>query len=131
MAWEFGAHGSTFGGNPISCAAALATVDLIENGLMENAAGVGAFLLDGLRGLQARHPMIRDVRGLGLMIGIEFADHDHMVAVEQASFRRGLLVLGCGENAIRMSPPLLFREDQAEAALGVLEEAVSAVESGA
>lgn len=130
MTWDIGAHGSTFGGNPVSCAAALATIDLVENGLMQNAAEVGAFLLDRLREVQTRHPMIRDVRGLGLMIGIEFVDHDHMVEVEQASFRRGLLALGCGENAIRMSPPLLFRKDQAEAAVGVFEEAVRAVESG-
>jgi 4-aminobutyrate aminotransferase len=130
MTWGFGAHGSTYGGNPVSCAAALATIDLVENGLMQNAAEVGGFLLDGLRGLQTRHPMVRDVRGLGLMIGIEFADHDHMVAVEQAAFRRGLLALGCGENAIRMSPPLVFRKDQAETAVEVLEEAVAEVGSG-
>ncbi len=127
MVWETGAHGSTYGGNPVSCAAALATLDLIENGLMQNAAEVGGFLLEGLQGMAERQPLIRRVRGLGLMIGIEFEDHDTMVAVEEAAFARGLLVLGCGENAIRMSPPLVFREDQAKTALELFEEAVAEI----
>jgi 4-aminobutyrate aminotransferase len=127
MTWEAGAHGSTFGGNPLSCAAALATVDLLEGGLVDNASEIGTVLLDGLRGVQARHPVVREVRGLGLMIGIELPDHDTMVAVEHAAFRRGLLVLGCGENAIRMSPPLVLRRDQAETALELFEEAVAEV----
>jgi len=124
MVWETGAHGSTYGGNPVSCAAALATFDLIENGLMQNAAEVGGFLLDGLRQMAERQSLIREVRGLGLMIGIEFEDHDTRAAVEDAAFARGLLVLGCGENAVRMSPPLVFREDQAKTALEIFEEAV-------
>ncbi|MGH2636200.1 MAG: aminotransferase class III-fold pyridoxal phosphate-dependent enzyme, partial [Actinomycetota bacterium] len=93
MTWDVGAHGSTFGGNPLSCAAALATLELIEGGLMDNARLVGGVLLDGLRGVQERRSRIRDVRGLGLMIGVEFEDHDTMAAVELAAFRRGLLVL--------------------------------------
>jgi 4-aminobutyrate aminotransferase len=125
MTWEIGAHGSTYGGNPLSCAAALATIDLIEEGLIENAERVGSFLLDGLRDMQARRPQIKDVRGLGLMIGIEFQDHDTMIAVEQAAFRRGLLVLGAGDDVVRMCPPLVFRTDQAETALEVFEEAVA------
>ena len=125
MTWEIGAHGSTYGGNPLSCAAALATIDLIEDGLMENAERVGSFLLDGLRDMQGRRPLIKDVRGLGLMIGIEFEDHDTMIAVEQAAFRRGLLVLGAGDDVVRMCPPLVFRTDQAETALEVFEEAVA------
>jgi 4-aminobutyrate aminotransferase len=125
MTWEIGAHGSTYGGNPLSCAAALATIDLIEDGLIENAERVGSFLLDGLRDMQARRPLIKDVRGLGLMIGIEFQDHDTMIAVEQAAFRRGLLVLGAGDDVVRMCPPLVFRPDQAETALEVFEEAVA------
>ncbi len=127
MVWETGAHGSTYGGNPVSCAAALATIDLIEHGLMQNAEDVGGVLLEGLRQIAERQPLIREVRGLGLMIGIEFPDHDTMVAVEEAAFRRGLLVLGCGENAIRISPPMVFRRDQAETALGLFEEAVAEV----
>jgi 4-aminobutyrate aminotransferase len=125
MTWEVGAHGSTYGGNPLSCAAALATIDLIEDGLVENAERVGSFLLDGLREMQARRPLIKDVRGLGLMIGIEFEDHDTMIAVEQAAFRRGLLVLGAGDDVVRMCPPLVFSRDQAETALEVFEEAVA------
>jgi 4-aminobutyrate aminotransferase len=128
MTWEIGSHGSTYGGNPLSCAAALATIDLIEEGLIENAERVGSFLLDGLRDMQGRRPLIKDVRGLGLMIGIEFQDHDTMIAVEQAAFRRGLLVLGAGDDVVRMCPPLVFRTDQAETALEVFEEAV--VEAG-
>ncbi len=131
MSWEAGAHGSTYGGNPVSCAAALASIDLIEHGLVRNAAEVGAFLIEGLRGVQARHEMIRDVRGLGLMIGIGFPDHEHATRVEEAAFHRGLLLLGCGDDAIRMSPPLVLRRDQAESALEIFEEAVAEVESGA
>jgi 4-aminobutyrate aminotransferase len=128
--WELGAHGSTYAGNPLSCAAALATIEVIEDGLMDNATAVGTALMDGLRAVATRHPTIVDVRGLGLMIGIQFPDHDHMVAVEEAAFRRGLLVLGCGDDVIRMSPPLVFRKDQAETALQVFEEAVAEVETG-
>jgi 4-aminobutyrate aminotransferase len=130
MNWELGAHGSTFGGNPLSCAAALATIELIEDGLMANALEVGGVLTDGLRDVKTRHEMIRDVRGLGLMIGIGFPDHDHMVAVEEEAFRRGLLMLGAGDDVIRVSPPLVFRLDQARTALSMFEEAVSEVESG-
>jgi 4-aminobutyrate aminotransferase len=130
MTWEIGAHGSTYGGNPLSCAAALATIDLIEDGLVENAERVGSFLLDGLREIQGRRPLIKDVRGRGLMIGIEFEDHDTMIAVEQAAFRRGLLVLGAGDDVVRMCPPLVFRRDQAETALEVFEEAVAEAEAG-
>jgi 4-aminobutyrate aminotransferase len=130
MTWDTGAHGSTYGGNPLACAAALATIELVEGGLVDNAAHVGGVLLEGLRGIQDRHPdLVREVRGLGLMIGVAFADHAAASAVEQAAFRRGLLVLGCGEDAIRMSPPLVFREDQAKTALEVFEEAIAEVEA--
>jgi len=126
--WETGAHGSTYGGNPLSCAAALATIELIEGDLMDNAISVGGVLLEGLRGIQERYPaLLVDVRGLALMIGIEFPDGGVRTEVEQAAFRRGLLALGCGENAIRMSPPLVIREDQAKTALDVFEEAVAEV----
>jgi 4-aminobutyrate aminotransferase len=130
MTWEAGAHGSTYAGNPLSCAAALATIELIEGGLVRNAAEVGAVLMEGLRDIQARRSIVRDVRGLGLMIGIGFPDHDHSVAVEEAAFRRGLLMLGCGDDAIRVSPPLVLREDQARTALSVFEEALAEVEAG-
>ncbi len=131
MVWALGSHGSTYGGSPLSCAAALATLDVIEDEqLMANASSVGEILLEGLREIAARHPMITDVRGRALWIGMSFTDHDTAGAVELASFRRGLLVLGCGDDAIRMSPPLVFREDQAAVALEIFEEAVVEVEAG-
>ncbi len=131
MTWDVGAHGSTYGGNPLSCAAALATLDLIEDGLMDNAREVGGLLLEGLREIQGRRPSIVDVRGLGLMIGVEFADHATRDAVEHAAFRRGLLVLGCGDDVIRVSPPLVFRRDQAQVALEIFEDAVAEVAASA
>jgi 4-aminobutyrate aminotransferase len=127
MTWEVGAHGSTYGGNPLSCAAALATLRLIEGGLMDNARDIGSMLLEGLGQIQSRQPTIREVRGRGLMIGVELADHQTMVAVEHSAFRRGLLLLGCGDSVIRVSPPLVFRRDQAEIALEIFEEAVAEV----
>ena len=128
MTWDNGAHGSTYGGNPVACAAALATIGAIERqGLMANAVEVGDVLMRGLGKLRDEYPMIVDVRGLGLMIGVQFPDHDHMIAVEEASFRRGLLVLGCGDDVVRMSPPLVFRTDQAETALQVFGDVLAEV----
>ncbi|MFM7717932.1 MAG: aminotransferase class III-fold pyridoxal phosphate-dependent enzyme [Actinomycetota bacterium] len=128
MTWGVGAHGSTYGGNPVSCAAALATLDLVEGSLMRNAAEVGERFLEGLRGVAARHPeTIREVRGRGLMIGLGMRDHDTSVAFEHAAFRRGALVLSCGDDAVRMAPPLVMRPDQVDVALGVIEETVAEV----
>ncbi len=130
MRWELGSHGSTYGGSPLSCAAALATFDVIEDeGLMANASTVGAILLDGLRDIASRHPLIRDVRGRALWIGLGFEDHEVAVKVEIEAFRRGLLILTCGDDAIRICPALVFREDQARVALGIFEEVVAAVET--
>ncbi len=132
MRWELGTHGSTYGGSPVSCAAALATFDVIEDeGLLANATAVGQVLLDGLRGIASRHPLIREVRGRALWIGLGFADHQVAAKVEIEAFRRGLLMLTCGDDAIRLSPPLVFRADQARAALQIFEEVVAAVEAGA
>jgi 4-aminobutyrate aminotransferase len=126
MRWELGAHGSTYGGSPIPCAAALATFDVIgDEGLLDNATRVGEVFLEGLRDMQARHPGIVDVRGVGLWIGIQFDDHEAADAVALAAFRRGLLMLTCGDDAIRISPPLVFREDQAKTSLELLEQAVA------
>jgi 4-aminobutyrate aminotransferase len=127
MQWAPGKHGSTFGGNPVACAAALATLDLVEGGLARNATTVGERLLAGLRELQARHPVITDVRGRGLMIGFDLTDHDAAVAVEQACFERGLLVLTCGQRGIRLAPPLVVTAAQADAALAIIAEACGAV----
>jgi 4-aminobutyrate aminotransferase len=130
MSWEPGAHGSTYGGSPVPCAAALATFDVIEDeGLMANASRVGGMFLAGMREVEQRHPIVTDVRGRALWIGLSFGDHDRAAAIEQACFRRGLLALGCGDDAIRISPPLVFRDDQVGAALEVFEEAVAEVES--
>jgi 4-aminobutyrate aminotransferase len=127
MTWPVGSHGSTYGGNPVACAAALATIDLIENGLADNAAAVGAVLLEGLRALQERQPLIRDVRGVGLMIGIDFDDPEVADAVEIACFHRGLLTLRAGDSAIRMSPPLLVEGAKAATALRLFEEACAEI----
>jgi 4-aminobutyrate aminotransferase len=130
MTWEPGAHGSTYGGSPVPCAAALATLDVIEEeGLMGNASRVGEVFLAGLREVAARHPIVTEVRGRALWIGLSLTDHDTAAAVEQACFHKGLLALGCGDDAIRISPPLVFREDQATAALEIFEEAVAEVEA--
>jgi 4-aminobutyrate aminotransferase len=130
MTWEAGAHGSTYGGSPVPCAAALATLDVIEEeDLMANASRVGETFLAGMRGIAERHPILTEVRGRALWIGVSFTDHDRSTAVEQACFRRGLLALGCGDDAIRISPPLVFRDDQAGAALEIFEEAVAEVEA--
>ncbi len=131
MTWTKGTHGSTYGGNPLSCAAAIATLDVIrDEGLLERAAKVGDLLSNGLRDLQTRQDAIRDVRGVGLMIGIDLPDHDTAAAIERAAFDRGLLVLGCGERAIRMSPALVITEEQARTGLEVFEEAVAEAAPG-
>jgi 4-aminobutyrate aminotransferase len=127
MGWESGAHGSTYGGNPVACAAALATIRLIDDGLMANAVEMGRAFTDGLKAIAGRHPVIRDVRGLGLMIGVQFPDHEHMAEIEQAAFRKGLLVLGCGDDVIRISPPLVITPDQVDTALEIFDETVAEV----
>jgi len=132
MAWPPGAHASTFGGNPVSCAAAVATIDLLTGGLVENARVVGEHLMNRLRALADKHPLIGEVRGRGLMIGVELVrdrktkeravtERDRVV---DACFRRGLLVLGAGKNAIRFSPPLVLTKDQADVAANILDEAL-------
>ena len=105
-AWAAGHHGSTYGGNPVACAAALATIDLLEGGLVENAAERGIQAMAGLRPLQGGYPhLVCDVRGKGLMIGVEFDTAEHAEEVQWAAFERGLLVLECGRSTVRMSPP--------------------------
>jgi len=131
MDWEPGGHGSTFGGNPVACAAALATLELVEGGLAANAAALGQYLLDGLRTLQARHSLVEQVRGRGLMIGIDLPDHDAAVALERACFERGLLVLTCGERSIRLAPPLVVSRGQADTALSIMDDALTALTGAA
>ena len=117
MTWQAGHHGSTFGGNPVSCAAALATIELLEDGLIDNAAARGEQAMAGLRNLAAKHPgMIKDVRGKGLMIGIQFDSGETAEAVQWAAFTRGLLVLEAGEDVVRMSPPLVVNQAEVDTA---------------
>jgi 4-aminobutyrate aminotransferase len=135
MSWTPGMHASTFGGNPVSCAAALTTIRLLKDGLVKNAEAVGAHMLAGAKALMDKHAIIGDVRGRGLMIGIELvrdrqtkeratAERD---AVVRGCFTRGLLVLGAGANAVRLSPPLVLTKAQADTALGILDQAIGAV----
>jgi 4-aminobutyrate aminotransferase len=127
-AWGPGAHGSTYGGNPVACAAALTTIDLLEGGLIENAATRGDQALAGLRPLIDRFDgLVTDVRGKGLMLGVEFDTADHAEEVQWACFERGLLVLECGKTSVRMSPALTVSEDEMTTALRIFGEAVAAV----
>ena len=135
MDWTPGAHASTFGGNPVACAAALTTIRLLQEQLVANAADVGAYMLDGLRALQQKHGLIGDVRGKGLMIGVEFvkdratkvrAVQERDRVVDEA-FSRGLLVLGAGRNTLRLSPPLVLTRAQAATAIYILDQSIEAV----
>lgn len=127
MQWDPGKHGSTFGGNPVACAAAIATLDLVESGLAANAAARGEQLLAGLRSLQERSALITDVRGRGLMIGFDVTDHAAAEGLERACFERGLLTLTCGRRGIRLAPPLIVTEAQCETALAIVADACEAV----
>jgi 4-aminobutyrate aminotransferase len=125
MTWGAGAHGSTFGGNPVCCAAALATLDLVEGGLIDNAREMGARLLAGAQRLAEQHRAIRQVRGLGLMLGIEFTNDTMSRELVQRAFRRGLLLLGAGKTTVRLAPPLIIDDYDVETALGIIGEIVA------
>lgn len=135
MTWPPGTHASTFGGNPVSCVAALATLKLLRDQLMANAADVGAHLMAGLKALMERHPLIGDVRGRGLMVGVELvrdrATKERATterdAVVNAAFARGLLILGAGKNAIRFCPPLVLTRAQADTAVRIFDESLREV----
>jgi 4-aminobutyrate aminotransferase len=138
MDWKPGAHASTFGGNPVALASALKTIELLEGGLVRNSAEVGAYLQDGLRALARKHDCIGDVRGLGMMIGVEFvagsgsrdAAPELRDRVEMECYRRGLILLGAGHNTIRWSPPLILTREHVDVALEIFDEAVSAASKG-
>ena len=138
MSWPKGAHGSTFGGNPVACAAAHATLDVIEEeGLLENASQIGERLMGKLRELARSSRLIGDVRGLGLMIGVELVTDKETLTgakeeaelVVQECFRRGLLTLPCGPNSIRFSPPLIITAAEADTAFEIFAAALGEVES--
>jgi len=130
MTWIPGSHASTFGGNPISCQAALATIELLQGGLIQNAASMGDYILGQLRELQKRFSLIGDIRGKGLMIGVELVKDpvtkekavEERNRIIQACFEKGLLILGCGENVFRLIPPLIITKKEADTALTILEE---------
>ena len=135
MTWPPGAHASTFGGNPVSCAAALATIKILTDGLMRNAEVIGDYLIGRLRALMDKHAIIGDVRGRGLMIGVELV-RDRQTKeratternrVVQEMFQRGVLILGAGRNAIRFAPPLVLTRDQADSVVTLFDASLGAV----
>ncbi|HUX44013.1 MAG TPA: acetyl ornithine aminotransferase family protein [Terracidiphilus sp.] len=136
MDWVPGSHASTFGGNPVSIAAAIATIDILEREAIGNAAHVGGLILDRLHTWKKTHPSVGDVRGRGLMIGVELVKDKGTREpasalrnrVEALAFERGLMILGCGETSIRLCPPLVLREEEATVALDILEDALSQAE---
>jgi len=138
MNWQPGSHGTTFGGNPVCCAAALATLDVLEDGLIENAARQGAYMLGALRDMQTRYAAMGDVRGKGLMIAVEWVkDRESKERapelrnqIIQECYLRGMLVLGCGQNNLRFSPPLTVTRTEVDEALEILESALEACIQG-
>jgi 4-aminobutyrate aminotransferase len=136
MDWPKGSHGNTYGGNPLACAASLATIDLIEKQYLKNAKEIGDYTLDALAELMVRHPSIGDVRGIGLMIGVEFVlDRVSKEPADQLrddivnyAFERGLLTLGCGQSVIRLAPPLSVTRGEVDDALAIFEEAITLAE---
>lgn len=134
--WRKGSHGNTYGGNPLACAAALATLDLIENEYMENAREVGDHAMNLLQGIYDRHPFVGQVRGKGLMLGVEFVkDFETREPAEELRdrvvdlcFERGMLTLGCGTSTIRIAPPLCITKEEMEEGLEIFEEAITLAE---
>ncbi|MGH9583704.1 MAG: acetyl ornithine aminotransferase family protein [Bryobacteraceae bacterium] len=135
MNWPPGAHASTFGGNPVSIAAAIATIELLEESLVANAAEIGAHMMSRMRDWPRRFKYVGDVRGLGLMIGVEIVrDRETKERapelrdrLEMLAFERGLLILGCGQNSIRLCPPLVIGRDQADFAVDTLEQCLETI----
>jgi 4-aminobutyrate aminotransferase len=133
MNWPPGAHASTFGGNPVSIAASLTTIELLEESLIRNAADMGTYMMERMRAWPARFRHVGDVRGLGLMIGFELVEDQQTKErapalrneLERMAFERGLLVLGAGANSIRLCPPLVINRDQADFALDTLEQCLA------
>jgi 4-aminobutyrate aminotransferase len=136
MNWAPGAHASTFGGNPVCIAAALATIDVLEKGYIENARRVGEFIIGRIADWPQKHRIVGDVRGKGLMIGIEFVRNqqtkeraaDLRDRVVDIAFAKGLLLLGCGPNTLRLAPPLVVDEEQADFAVRTVDAAITEVE---
>ncbi|MCB9114959.1 MAG: acetyl ornithine aminotransferase family protein [Caldilinea sp.] len=135
--WPVGAHGNTYGGNPIAAVAALATMDVLENGGIENAATQGAYMMERLGEMAARHPSMGDVRGVGLMVGVEFVQDKTTKAADarlrnrivEVAFEHGLLIMGCGANSMRMIPPLVVTRAELDEGLEIFEHAVTIAEN--
>ncbi len=133
MDWPPGAQGSTYGGNPVACASAIATLNLIENGLMENAAKLGERLKTSLEAIASKRKLISNIRGFGLMGAVDVVKKSGKPSAEvrerilNAAFARGLILLGCGETSIRFCPPLCINETQLDVGLKVLDEAISTI----
>jgi 4-aminobutyrate aminotransferase len=138
VTWPRGSHGNTYGGNPLACAASLATLTLIENGYMANAAEQGVYALPRLKEMMLRHPSIGDVRGIGLMIGVEFVkdretkEHDEKIRdrIVDLAFEYGLLTLGCSKSTIRISPPLSITRAEMDEGMQIFEHAITLAEQG-
>lgn len=124
--WPPGAHGSTFAGNPVCAAAALATLEIIESEGRANASARGAELMAGLEQAAANNHAVRDIRGMGLMIGVEFTSHEAAEAVQEAAFERGLLTLECGESSLRFSPPLIVSAEHVSTAVAIFADSLPA-----
>ena len=137
MTWKVGSHGNTYGGNPLACAAALATLDVLEREGMENATVQGAHMMDVLRDMAERHACIGDVRGRGLMVGVEFVEdrESRAPAVElrnrivQLAFEHGLLLMGCGVNTMRIIPPLTVTREELDEGLAIFEHVIGLAQS--
>jgi len=132
MSWESGSHGSTFGGNPVCVAAALATLDVVQESLPHIKA-MGDRILKTLKAMQTRHPVIGDIRGRGLMIGVEFVKNretrepypELIDRVTERAFHKGLLLLGCGKSAFRLAPPLILNEYDVDTGLAILDDCLN------
>jgi 4-aminobutyrate aminotransferase len=128
MKWPPGAHANTFGGNPLSCRAALKTIDLLEGGLVANAATIGARMLESLHRIRHAHPaVVADARGKGLMLGLEMRRPAEREAVVEKAFHKGLLLLGAGKTVVRICPSLILTEDEADVGLEILAGVVREV----
>ncbi len=133
MDWHKGAHASTFGGNPVALTAAMKTIELLEGGMIDNSREVGAYLEAGLNRLKDKYECIGDVRGLGMMLGVEFVDNKESLKpapelrdkIEYACYEAGLIVLGCGTNSIRFSPPLILSRENVDVALEIFDNAIA------
>ena len=133
MDWVPGSHASTFGGNPVSIAAALATMNVLEREAIANAGEVGDYMMRRMKSWAEKHPLVGDVRGRGLMIGVEITRDkkaktpasDLRDKIVESTFERGVLFLGAGESSVRLSPPLIVSKEQADIAMNVLEECIA------